>query len=680
MRKGTPYVIGDTTVISHQDKQSRLSEKVRRGSTMDFVRMLETELAAKSAAPDLPGIWGLTAAHCGKGVMPYMSLVPCWAGSLCIGTALGYALPAGRTLDDAAHRGSLDVPHRQILWFGSMMSLGAVFGSLAGAMLTQLNGRRCSLSIAAVGLLASWLVIGWARNIYYYCGSRFLGGLLTGVVSVIVPAHIAEMAPVTRRGMHGALHQFAVTLGVLYAYCFGRSLDWDWLAVSCAPPAAALLVLTRTFAVESPRWILQKGDTMGSLKALITVRGSKSLADIEFDAIQEVLPKYRTPVAHYFLALLVVVSQQLSGINSVILSTVCLDHGADSTRPSMDSTIALALLQTLATLLVVPFVDSAGRRNLLGVSVVACWGSMVSLGFIYFSSRPDRAAVVDEWKATSPADLEVEEATSAVASASGVNSMLTFALKALFVVAFSAGLGPVPWILAAELVPLRGTGLEFGSVCAASWTGVFVTANFVATTDTARMFAVSLWLYGLIALTGGLISFMLLPKTDCMSIEDILLIDPDDRARTRKIRFKSKEHVFATPGSGGHATTSERTATVAKPPIPEKPHPGIDETSLKSLTPDKRSSDITQATSKDLTAEKPQSAVSPSPTEALTTEKVDSDVSQGPSKGSDKKLVAVSEQQLRDHDRRKSSVASQKLIASEASADSARSKDSTRKK
>ncbi|XP_065305180.1 solute carrier family 2, facilitated glucose transporter member 8-like isoform X2 [Dermacentor albipictus] len=580
MRKGTPYVIGDTTVISHQDKQSRLSEKVRRGSTMDFVRMLETELAAKSAAPDLPGIWGLTAAHCGKGVMPYMSLVPCWAGSLCIGTALGYALPAGRTLDDAAHRGSLDVPHRQILWFGSMMSLGAVFGSLAGAMLTQLNGRRCSLSIAAVGLLASWLVIGWARNIYYYCGSRFLGGLLTGVVSVIVPAHIAEMAPVTRRGMHGALHQFAVTLGVLYAYCFGRSLDWDWLAVSCAPPAAALLVLTRTFAVESPRWILQKGDTMGSLKALITVRGSKSLADIEFDAIQEVLPKYRTPVAHYFLALLVVVSQQLSGINSVILSTVCLDHGADSTRPSMDSTIALALLQTLATLLVVPFVDSAGRRNLLGVSVVACWGSMVSLGFIYFSSRPDRAAVVDEWKATSPADLEVEEATSAVASASGVNSMLTFALK----------------------------------------------------------------------------------------------------ARTRKIRFKSKEHVFATPGSGGHATTSERTATVAKPPIPEKPHPGIDETSLKSLTPDKRSSDITQATSKDLTAEKPQSAVSPSPTEALTTEKVDSDVSQGPSKGSDKKLVAVSEQQLRDHDRRKSSVASQKLIASEASADSARSKDSTRKK
>lgn len=680
MRKGTPYLIGDTTVISHQDKHSRLSEKVRRGSTMDLVRMLETELAASAATHDLTSIWGLTQGRYGKGVMRYMTLVPCWAGSLCIGTALGYALPGGRTLDEAGHRGSFDIPHRQILWFGSMMSLGAVFGSLAGAMLTQLNGRRCSLSVAAMGLFASWLVIGWAQNMYYYCGARFVGGFLTGVVSLVVPAHIAEMAPVTQRGTHGAVHQFAVTLGILYSYCVGRFLDWAWLAVLCAPPAVALLFFTRGFAVESPRWILQKGDTMGALKALITLRGSKSRADIEFDAIQAVLPKYRTPVAHYLLALLLVVTQQLSGINSVIISTVSLEPESEFNAPSMDSAIILALLQTLAALVVVPFIDSAGRRKLLALSVVVCWGSMTILGVIYYSSTPDRPAVVDDSTATPPADVEVEAGTSDAATTPDANSMLTFALKALFVVAFSAGLGPVPWILAAELVPLRGTGLEFGSVCAASWAGSFVTANFVSTTATTRMLAVSLWLYGFIALTGGLISFTLLPDTDCMSIEDILLIDPDERARKRKMRSKSQGHIFAPPGSGGRGSISEGARSVAKPPVLEKPQPGTAETSLKRLTPDKRSSDVARAPSEDLTAEQRQSSVSRTPTEALTTENPDSDVSQDSSKASDKKLAAISERQPPDLDHRKSSVASQKSKASKASAGSAPSSESARKR
>ncbi|KAH8041835.1 hypothetical protein HPB51_018629 [Rhipicephalus microplus] len=270
---------GETTVTSRQGTKSRLSEyaqKLPRGSKVDNVRALENQLAASAAARDVTAILDLTEGHGRKGLKRYRSLVPCWAGSLCVGTALGYALPAGRTLDAAAHRGILEVPHRQIVWFGSMLSLGAVFGSLAGALMTQLSGRRWSLHIAAVGLLASWLVIGLSRSMYYYCGARFFCGFLAGVVSIVVPAHVAEIAPVTHRGMLGAVHQLAVALGILYAYSVGRFLDWDWLAVLCAPPAAALFLLTRAFVIESPRWFLQMGDSLAALNALTAVRGSRS--------------------------------------------------------------------------------------------------------------------------------------------------------------------------------------------------------------------------------------------------------------------------------------------------------------------------------------------------------------------------------------------------------------------
>ncbi|XP_049271229.1 solute carrier family 2, facilitated glucose transporter member 8-like [Rhipicephalus sanguineus] len=582
------YMSGDTTVISHQGNKSRLTEYAEksRGSKVDNVYVLETQLAATAAAHDVTAILGLTQEHGKKGLMRYRSLVPCWAGSLCVGTALGYALPAGRTLDAAAHRGILEVPHRQILWFGSMLSLGAVFGSLAGALMAQLSGRRRSLYVAGIGMVASWLVIGCSRSMYYYCGARFFCGFLAGVVSIVVPAQVAEIAPVMHRGMHGAVHQLAVALGILYVYFLGRFLDWEWLAVLCAPPAVALLLLTRSFALESPRWILQMGDSLGALNTLAAARASKSQADIEFDAIQAVLPKYRTPVAHYLLALLLMVTQQLSGINSVIISTVSLGPESDVSAPSTDSAILLALLQ------------------------------------------------------------------------------------ALFVVGFSAGLGPVPWVLAAELVPLRGTGLEFGSVCAANWAGSFVTANFVATTTTTRMIAVSLWLYGFIAITGGLISFALLPDTDCMSIEDILLIDPDERARRKKIQSTDKGKLHAPPGSVRHAHMKETSTAAAAQP---------QSFLTKSMTPDRRSSDATQTRSQDSAVKKPRSSRSRTPTEVLTAEKPGSDVSQVQSKAPDE-VNAVSERRPRDIDSRKSPVASQKSTGSKSSAGSGRSGHGTRKK
>ncbi|KAH8039984.1 hypothetical protein HPB51_009240 [Rhipicephalus microplus] len=82
--------------------------------------------------------------------MPLISLVPCWVGSLCVGTALGYSLPAGRSLHLAKDSGAFDITHAQIFWFGSLMALGAVFGSLGGAFLTQRFGRRWSFVTSAL--------------------------------------------------------------------------------------------------------------------------------------------------------------------------------------------------------------------------------------------------------------------------------------------------------------------------------------------------------------------------------------------------------------------------------------------------------------------------------------------------------------------------------------------------
>ncbi|KAH9377778.1 hypothetical protein HPB48_012193 [Haemaphysalis longicornis] len=82
------------------------------------------------------------------------------------------------------------------------MSLGAVFGCLAGAPLTQLCGRRWSFVGASLFLIASWLTVVRVQQTFFLYTARFVTGFFTGLISLIVPAHIAEMAVATKRGSH----------------------------------------------------------------------------------------------------------------------------------------------------------------------------------------------------------------------------------------------------------------------------------------------------------------------------------------------------------------------------------------------------------------------------------------------------------------------------------------------
>ncbi|XP_037515261.2 solute carrier family 2, facilitated glucose transporter member 8-like [Rhipicephalus sanguineus] len=259
--------------------------------------------------------------------MPLMSLVPCWVGSLCVGTALGYSNTAMAGMNT----------------FGSLMALGAVFGCLGGALLTQRFGRRWSFVTSALGLLATWLCIGLGHDVYLFFVARFVNGFFTGFVSLVVPAHIAEMSLIAHRGTDGATHHLVVTLGMLYTHTAGLFLDWSWLALCCAPPALLLLLLTVCLMVESPRWLLCHHRRTRALEALLSVRTAEfeATTEVEFEAIAAIFPRFKTPPAHYMLAVLVMGAQQLSGINCVLLSATNLVPREES----MNSITVLALIQ-----------------------------------------------------------------------------------------------------------------------------------------------------------------------------------------------------------------------------------------------------------------------------------------------------------------------------------------------
>ncbi|KAH8039983.1 hypothetical protein HPB51_009239 [Rhipicephalus microplus] len=294
---------------------------------------------------------------------------------------------------------------------------------------------------------------------------------------------------------------------MLYALTAGLFLDWSRLALCCAPPALLLLLLTGGLLVESPRWLLCGHRRQRALEALLSVRSSRfrAAAEAEFEAIAAIFPNYKTSPAHYMLAVLVMGAQQFSGINCVLLSSTSLVVTQEYTH----TLSLLALIQFLVASLVVPFLDLAGRRKLLLLSTIVCSGSLITLGLVYYPSTP---TVTNDIETTT---LHVSQSVVPVATASTAHQPngATFALQAFLVAGYSAGLGPVPWILAVELTPLRGDGMELGSVYAASWTAFFVTANYYSTTSTLQWLVVTLWVYSCLTLTSGFLFLVLLPET-----------------------------------------------------------------------------------------------------------------------------------------------------------------------
>ncbi|XP_037565186.1 facilitated trehalose transporter Tret1-like [Dermacentor silvarum] len=214
------------------------------------------------------------------------SIAAPWAGSLSVGSSVGYSLPAARSLVRVRDNTTeyFHISDKEIFWFDSLLLLGAVFGSLCACFVVHWLGRRRMLAVGCLGSLASWLVMAAASaDSFHLLAARVLGGLCTGVVSLVVPAYISEAAPAKDRGKTCGAYQTGVAAGVLIMYVLGKFANWSQMALWCAmPPAMALLLLWMT--VESPRWLYENAQYEDAHKALRILRGSNLEADAEYEA------------------------------------------------------------------------------------------------------------------------------------------------------------------------------------------------------------------------------------------------------------------------------------------------------------------------------------------------------------------------------------------------------------
>jgi len=336
----------------------------------------------------------------------------------------------------------------------SALLFGAAIGALlCGNLADRFGRRKMILNLSFLFLLAS-LGTTFAPNVLFMIVFRFLLGLAVGGASSMVPAFLAEMAPHEKRGRMVTQNELMIVGGQLLAYVFNAILGvtmadtghvWRYMLLICAIPAL-LLFVSMLIVPESPRWLISKGKKKEALHVLKQIRDENRAKNeyIEIEAAVERdsalkkanIKEFSTPWLRRILliGIGVAIVNQITGVNSIMYyGTQILQESGFGTKAALIANIANGLISVIAVIFGIWLVGKVNRRPML---IVGLCGTTTALFFIaIFSMLLDGSAALP---------------------------YVVLSLTVLFLAFMQGCVGPVTWLVIAEIFPQRLRGLGSG--------------------------------------------------------------------------------------------------------------------------------------------------------------------------------------------------------------------------
>lgn len=340
--------------------------------------------------------------------------------------------------------------------------IGAAVGAFFGGRLSDAQGRRNNIILLAVIFFFGALGCVIAPNYELLLVFRFILGLAVGGASVTVPVYLAEVAPFEKRGSLVSRNELMIVTGQFAAFAinaiianvFGEDQNaWRYmLAVAVVP--AVFLFFGMLRMPESPRWLIARGREDEALAILKTIR-SEERAIAEMEEVRELakLEKveksgtyreiFTTPwIRHLlFVGIGLAMYLQLTGINSMMYyGTQVLDEAG--------------------------FGETAITFNVL-TGVIAVGSMLIALTFINKFSR--RGLLIFGFAGTTIGHIFVGTVGLALPEGNLLRPWLLLIGILAFVAIVQGTIGPVIWLLIAEIFPLKWRGRMIGLSVLTLW-------------------------------------------------------------------------------------------------------------------------------------------------------------------------------------------------------------------
>jgi sugar porter (SP) family MFS transporter len=402
-----------------------------------------------------------------------------------------------------------NLSHAQAELATSSVLIGAVLGAVAGGALGDRLGRKKSIIHSTFLFLVGTAIVSVAAGMGAFLVGRVLIGAAIGVASFTVPLYISEMAPAAIRGGMVSLNQFAVTVGILGSYgvnyVFSQTENWHAMFAVGALPGLAL-VLGMFLMPESPRWLVSARRKADAAAVLKKIRGRQDVAgevaeiDAEVKAETGGLSDLLTPALRLplIIGLGLAILQQVTGVNTVIYyaPAIFTAAGLGSATASIAATAGIGVVNVVMTAVAIWLLDKAGRRPLLLWSVAGMTIALVLLG-MGFALRADEPG------------------------AGGGLGLVTAISLMLYIGFFAIGLGPVFWLLIAEIYPLKTRAIAMSAATVANWAANYLVAATFLTLAGVLGRAGVFWLYALMGALTWFFVLRLVPETKGKTLEQI---------------------------------------------------------------------------------------------------------------------------------------------------------------
>ncbi|MCF3119162.1 sugar porter family MFS transporter [Streptomyces arenae] len=356
----------------------------------------------------------------------------------------------------------------------SSLLLGAAAGALGSGRPADRWGRRRTLLVIAVTFTLGLAMATLAAGFWSMIAARVVLGLAVGAASTVVPLYLAEIAPPHLRGRLITVNQILLTAGILVSYLVNLWFagDADWRAMFGVGLVPSLLMLVGLlFVPESPVWLAAHDRARGQEQGRGPDQGPSHASERGSGAGPRGRLADRAVRRALMIGLTLGAVQQFAGINTIIYyaPSIMRRAGLPATNSILYS-VAIGVVNLLMTAAAIPLIDRAGRRPLLVLSLTGMAVALVPLGFAL--------------------DGDLGPASHLIA----------LGCMGLYVSAFAIGLGPVFWILAAEIFPpsLRAWG---AGLCAlVNWAANFVVGQlFLPAADLVGE-SVVFWFFAAVAL------------------------------------------------------------------------------------------------------------------------------------------------------------------------------------
>ncbi|CAK8673582.1 unnamed protein product [Clavelina lepadiformis] len=490
------------------------------------------------------------------------------------GYCIGFTSPAVR--DFTGPETKLNLTLDEISWFGSLLTIGAMVGSLVCGPLMERLGRLVTMKFNMILYISGWVFIFSHTTVALLYIGRLLTGLAYGITITVVPVYVGEVGPTVIRGLLGASINLFLAIGIMAGYAFGIVFRWPHLAEIGIICASISLILC-SILPESPFWLVKKKNNYDAQKAFKHLLGSATplnaiklrIASIQESQLENEerfkMKDILNPLFYRPLVIVVVLnsSQQLSGINALMFYVHSIFHAANFDDENLPS-IMLGSVQILGLFVSMFLMDKLGRRKLFLVSSVGCGFCFALLGVcMYFISTckasleaPTQNMSEDNFPGTSNtthyAGLHVDingqndhfyhyDSNEAKCSFE-VSAWIALISSVMFIVLFALGLGPVPFTAIGELIPLQRRDFAGGLATFSNNLFSFVVVKSFPLLSLYTSSHAVFWGFGVINFMIASYAWWKLPETKGRSLQEIQELFAES-PQTYRVRDDSSGHI-----------------------------------------------------------------------------------------------------------------------------------------